>query len=257
VKQYFFVGDTHGDLDFVAAAINRAREHGAEIVQVGDWGFLWPDNDQLLPLANKLVAAGVTMRFVDGNHDNHPALRRLFCGANDRGVTIAPNVIYQPRGSVHEDVDGTRFLFLGGAPSIDRASRVAGVSWWPEEVIKMEELAWAREANGPIHVLVTHDANAMPPGFSAKGSATYQRQQQISMAGIDALICQHRPERHVHGHWHARYDREHANTGTITHGLGCNTMDSSYLDEATLLWSRGDAWTPWPKDYSGYWDYDE
>lgn len=238
-QPYLFLGDTHGDLKFVVAAAERARRHNAEIIQLGDWGFLWPDSDQLADLSEVLVAVGVTLRFLDGNHDCHPELRRLCDGTVDHGVTIAPNVIYQPRGSVHEDVDGTRFLFLGGAPSIDAGSREPGVSWWPEEVITDAEFQRAKRATGPIHVIVTHDACQLPPGFTPKGTLRYQAQQQTSMERVAALIRHHRPLRHFHGHWHVRHDLAHGN-GTVTHGLDCNQLDSSYLDDSTFLWSRAE-----------------
>jgi len=233
VKTYLFLGDTHGNLDFVENAAHLAHQHGAEIIQTGDFGFLWPANDQIDELSDVLVDLGVTLRFVDGNHDDHPRLRRL-SGSSRNGREIAPHVIYQPRGSVHEDEDGTRFLFLGGAPSIDRAFRVEGQSWWPEETITDDEHAIARSAKGPIHLLVTHDAPDYPPTFSAKGSPAYQRAQVRSMKIVDDLIRHHRPSLHAHGHWHVRYNRRH-HVGTIVVGLDRDKLD---LDDATLLWSR-------------------
>lgn len=240
MKGYLFVGDTHNDLDFATNAAWKAKQHAAEIVQVGDWGFIWPGDTQLEALSNVLVELDVTMRFCDGNHDDHAHLKKLRGRGLDRGLTIAPNVIYQPRGSVHQDDDGTRFLFLGGAPSIDRASRVEGESWWREETITETDFKRAKDAVGPVHVLVTHDAPDYPPGFSPKGSRAYRRQQVKSMQCVDALIRHHRPPLHVHGHWHTRYARQHP-VGTTVVGLNCNELDPAYLEEATLLWSRADA----------------
>lgn len=236
-KAYLFVGDTHNDLDFVESATRLARQHGAEIVQLGDWGFLWPGGDQLDELSDLLVGNGVTMRFIDGNHDDHPRLRKLRGRVRRAGATaIAPHVIYQPRGSVYEDEDGTRLLFLGGAPSIDRGLRTAGVSWWPEEVITEPEFCFARSAKGPIHVLVTHDAPTFPPGFSPKGSPSYQHDQLRSMRYVDELIRHHRPRLHVHGHWHTRATTSRG--ATRVEALDCNQLDSAYLSNSTLLWSR-------------------
>lgn len=231
MKNYVFVGDTHGDLEFVERAAMLAREHAAEMVQLGDWGFLWPGHDQLQELSDVLVGLGVTMRAIDGNHDDHPRLRKLV--RRNTAATIAPNVIYQPRGSVHQDEDGTRLLFLGGAPSIDRASRTPGRSWWPEETITDEEASRARSAKKPIHVLVTHDAPAFPPGFTPKGSPGYQREQRLSMDRINMLVKRHRPELHVHGHWHVRATT--FNEGTRVEALASNLQG---LAEAFLVWSR-------------------
>jgi hypothetical protein len=238
VRTYLFIGDTHGDLTFAKMAARFAQQHSAECVQLGDWGYVWPDSwpdspsTKLKALSDELTALGVAMRFIDGNHDDHPSLRML--SYKPVATTIAPNVIYQPRGSVHEDADGTRFLFLGGAPSIDRAMRTKGRSWWPEEVISDDEFDRAMSTVGPIHVLVTHDAPDFPPGFSPKGSPTYRKDQEASMQKIDALIRQHRPILHVHGHWHAHYVRRHE-SGTRIVGLDCN---SAPFNDAVLLWSR-------------------
>jgi calcineurin-like phosphoesterase family protein len=234
MKTYLFTGDTHNDLAFAESAAKLARQHDAELIQLGDFGFLWPGHDQLQDLSDMLVGLGVTLRAIDGNHDDHPRLRGYVktCIA----TLIAPNVFYQPRGSVHEDADGTRFLFCGGAPSIDRAGRVEGESWWPEETITEIEFARALSAEGPIHVLVTHDAPAFPPGFAPKGSPDYRRDQVLSMKRVDALIKRHRPPLHVHGHWHTRATTRRGTTRI--EALDCNQLDPAYLEDSVLLWSR-------------------
>ena len=164
---YLFVGDTHGDFEFVTRAIEHARRCSAEMIQLGDWGYIWPGSTKLKELSAMLVAQGVTMRFVDGNHDDHPKLRKLVSACAP--TTIAPRLIYQPRGSVHEDEEGTRFLFCGGAPSIDRAFRTKGRSWWPEEIITDTEIERTLSAPSPIHVLVTHDAPDFRPVSPPRG----------------------------------------------------------------------------------------
>lgn len=229
MKNYLFLGDTHGDLEFAVKAAELAAEHNAEIIQLGDWSFLWPRRDQLDALSKMLVAHGVVMRFIDGNHDDHPRLQAL-ADTNSRGpVTIAPNVIYQPRGSVHEDEDGTRFLFLGGAPSIDKAFRTPGKSWWPEETITDVEYQIALSDEGTVHVVVTHDAPEYPPGYGPAGDEGFVAKGVRSMGMIADILEHHEPEIHVHGHWHERYTRG------VTHGLDCN---HGTLKSATMLWQR-------------------
>jgi hypothetical protein len=230
-KTFLCIGDTHGDIAFATRAIEHARQYGAEVVQLGDWGFIFGNTSQVKQLSAVLVAYDVTMRFCDGNHDDHPRLRKYVSACV--ATTIAPRVIYQPRGSVYEDADGTRFLFCGGAPSIDRAYRTTGQSWWPEEVITKAELDIALAVPGPIHVLVTHDAPSLPPGFAPKGSPHYRREQELSMQYVAALIKKHRPSLHVHGHWHRHLDRMEFGTRSI--GLDCN---NARFEDAVLLWSR-------------------
>lgn len=236
---YLFLGDTHGDLDFVQEAAKLAAEHEATIIQVGDWGFLWPSQNQLPHLEKVLAMYGVTMRFIDGNHDDHPALKQKTTEALFKpmppggGFALTDHVVYHPRGAGFEDTDGTRFLFCGGAPSIDKWNRTEGRSWWPEEVISVENYNSCINMTGPFHVLVTHDAPDYPPGYSPAGEPAFREQSRDSMEKIRNLIEHHRPDIHVHGHWHYRYSTVH-NNGTITYGLGSNF----HFSDATMLWSR-------------------
>lgn len=131
MTNYLFVGDSHSDLDYIEEVADLAAEYDATIIQLGDFGFLWPsikhDCDVRLPwVSQALVRAGekhargpVTCRWIDGNHDYHPEIRKRL---KTQGPEFAPHLIHQPRGSTYTDEDGTRFLFLGGAPSIDKAS---------------------------------------------------------------------------------------------------------------------------------------
>jgi Icc-related predicted phosphoesterase len=232
MKNYLFLGDTHGDLDFAARGAELAAEHDAEIIQVGDWGFIWTHkmrtSSQVKQLSIELERAGekfakppVIMRFIDGNHDNHPVL----LGGSTQ---LAHNVIYQPRGSVHEDEDGTRFLFVGGAPSIDKDMRTPWISWWPEETITEADMRLALRATN-IDVLVTHDAPDYPPGFTPKGTPEFRQLSTQSMNDIRKLVRHHQPKLHIHGHWH------HAYVSGVTRGLDCNWAK---FNDSMYLWQR-------------------
>lgn len=260
MKSYLYLGDTHGDLDFVERAARVAAEYDAEIIQVGDWGMVWPHRNtktwdvedrtshQLAALSTVLSQAGevhakppVVMRFIDGNHDWHPKLAEyvemnsMACATlPGGGVQIAPSVIYQPRGSTHEDEDGTRFLFVGGAPSIDRVHRTKGFSWWPEEVISEQDFRSAMNADYPIHVLVTHDAPDYPPGYEPKGDLRHRTESADAMWKLRRLGDRFAPALHVHGHWHTRATT-HRGT-TRVEALHCN--HSRYFNDAVMLWSR-------------------
>lgn len=279
MKNYLFVGDTHGDLDFLQRAAEEAALHEAEIIQVGDWGFVWPRGQTLLnyvpELQRILTRAGemhaqppVTMRFIDGNHDHHVWLRERAEAFSDAGETLeggghlldpkCPNVIYQPRGSTYTDEDGTTFLFCGGAPSIDSQFRVDRKSWWrEEEVISDEEFQRCLDFEDTVHVLVTHDAPAFPIGYGPKGDYWFQERGERSMATVAAIAIQHRPELLVHGHWHTRHSTTlfgHAPTDvTRVEGLDCNY--AGRFEDAVLLWSRAhDKYEGRPAHEQSRWD---
>lgn len=231
-SNYLFLGDTHADLDFVVKACDIAAKNNAEIIQVGDFGFIWPnrgkyDENQLRTLSSVLVMHGVTMRFLDGNHDFHTKLKEL---APERVTTkLAPRVFYQPRGSTHVDEDGTKFLFMGGAPSIDKAFRRDGVSWWAEEEITEDDMGEALNHTS-ADVLVTHDAADYPPGFKPKGEPEFRVASKRSLNNIKELRTHLKPALHVHGHWH------HAYVDGVTRGLDCNY--ARYFNDSVYLWSK-------------------
>ena len=249
MKQYLFVGDTHGDMDFLQRAFERAREEEiTDVIQVGDFGFLFPKWDNLEYVSRLCAMYGVTLRFIDGNHDWHPELRRRQDMHSTACTTLpgggvplgAPeyreNVIYQPRGSTYVDIHGTRFLFCGGAPSIDWWNRIEGVSiWTAEEVISEEEFERTLYKHyGKVDVLVTHDAPEFPPGFGPKGDLQFQAKGARSMEMINTFLQEHAPDLHVHGHWHKRYTSKY--WGARVEGLDCNL--AHFIDDALLIWSR-------------------
>lgn len=53
--------------------------------------------------------------------------------------SIAENIIHLMRGEVY-DIDGFKFLSIGGAKSIDKAYRIPYIDWWPEEEISQAEI---------------------------------------------------------------------------------------------------------------------
>ncbi len=242
-SKYLFLGDTHGDCDFLECAMYLASEEGCqEIIQAGDWAFIWPKINQVSYLSTLLERYGLTMRFVDGNHDHHPALRELLDRAWSRFLhgeqltpnEISPGIFYQERGSVHIDTDDTRFLFCGGAPSIDKDIRLdRKLPWWSEEEITDQEFQLALDAQGPFHVLVTHDAPARPPGFATAGSKEFQVKGDRNLGIIAGLMEKHKPGLLVHGHWHHRYERSTGVTTVV--GLASNMQT---LEKASMIWSR-------------------
>ncbi len=233
-RRYLFLGDSHADIDFAEDAMHIAKlEECQEIIQLGDWGFHWPNKVQVNYLSVLLQRYNVTMRFIDGNHDNHDWLDTITPKNTRDSIAISPNLIYQPRGSVHVDEDGTRFLFVGGAPSIDKDYRTPGKSWWPQEALSEEQYQFALAAQGPFDVLVTHDVGEYPPGYGPKGTAEFLPLGKRSMEMMAGLAAKHVPTTHIHGHWHTRYDRHNGVTHTI--GLASNV---NRFSEAFMVWSK-------------------
>lgn len=198
------VGDTHHDFDWVRHVAHRAAAlNVGAVVQVGDFGY-FPGTDFgdafLTRLRTDLGWDTLPPWYVlDGNHDNIPALAALPRDAGGFGV-ITEHIRYVPRGH-RWTWSGTRFAALGGAISVDAATRVEGYNWWREESITYLQALSVIDA-GPTDVLLTHDAGScvpLRPGGKVDTASAGHR--GIIDEVIDALT----PQVHVHGHYHHGY----------------------------------------------------
>ncbi len=240
------VGDTHGDVPFLANACKYAVRHGADrIVQVGDWGYLWPGSkvDRLASITNVLAQFDLQMFFLDGNHEWFDRLEELGATAEaPEMVPLSDRVTYLSRGLTWE-WDGVKFMSLGGAYSIDRDVRTPWTSWWPRETIRYADVERAIDA-GHVDVMFTHDA---PEGVQAlrrflEKTTEYMRScygaswdykldpgsrenRKMLREAVDVV----RPSMLFHGHYHHGYKDllDGGSYVTSVIGLDCNGTGSN------------------------------
>jgi Icc-related predicted phosphoesterase len=148
------LGDIHGDTNVLKKAVHTANDVGAEaLIQVGDFG-MFKKSEPAFREAIKYNS--VPIYFIEGNHDDCQRwiqLREVTRIWEDR------NLFYVPRGTVME-IDGRMIAFMGGAASIDKATRLHEGWHWdqyenidPSEVLRLFENA----KDKTIDVLITHD----------------------------------------------------------------------------------------------------
>jgi hypothetical protein len=148
--------------------------------------------------------------FADGNHEDFGQLARMASDAVPGGrVAVRPNIWHLPRGHRWR-WHGRSWLACGGGVSLDRAGRVEGKDWWPQEEITGEQET-AVTAGGRADVMVCHDCPsavahsfARPPAWwapadLARNDAHRERLQRIA----DSV----RPAHLMHGHLHRAYQR--------------------------------------------------
>lgn len=110
-------------------------------------------------------------------------------------------------------------MFVGGAVSIDKAYRIEGYSWWPDEELSEEELTKivASYNHWKPKIMVTHECpesiaehvlhmasngrTKMLPEFASRTRQTFER-----------MFAIHKPELWVFGHWHIPFDYIHEGT---------------------------------------------
>lgn len=152
----FIYGDNHGMRSRMAEMLDRYNIRDATVLQIGDLGFA----HDLDALATMLRERNIVMHALRGNHDN-PA---WFDGSR-----VWDNLVLHADYDIVE-VEGVRFLLVGGAISVDRCHREEGETYWPDEApVWRPELAALAMLQNP-HVICTHSAPFEAPPFGNKGT---------------------------------------------------------------------------------------
>lgn len=216
-KRVLIAGDWHGDTKRMRAAVHAASVYSCDaILHVGDLGILWPDESPKtfdLPLVEELEKNGnIPFIFIDGNHDNHAALRNAYDPDGHGFVEVLPGIWWASR-AVRWNWSGVTFAGLGGAYSVDREHRRDGESIWVEvEEVRPDDIAALGSVSGgaaPVDVLLTHD---VPFGVPAKSTMTLDRwiedAAEVSRHLLREAVENVLPKLVFSGHWHQRLSHD-------------------------------------------------
>jgi hypothetical protein len=241
------VGDTHGDLQFLRAALEEFREQGVEVViQLGDFGFLWQngshDRAALAALDAQLVQNGQTLHWLDGNHEYFTMLYSI--PASDDGLRwVTPNIAHLPRGHRTTLLSGKSLAILGGGNSIDIHHRREGTSVWKEESVTEADLTQLGTEHADI--LLAHDAPMDVPAIDTRLAQTSHYWPTGSLAYAEAgRRMYHRgfmavkPAIFMGGHYHFFIDQVveyNAGNDTFTTRVIVLDRDGAPLHESTAI----------------------
>lgn len=209
MARLLYLGDIHGrtnDLGRITMSCDmRLEKHGEQsaIIQVGDFGFGFSDRAMTKWLEKRARRTYKTPIYTCmGNHDNWDLLYEMW---KEQGqpdlVELVPdsNCFYVHRGSLVE-IQGISHLFLGGAESIDKFSRIEGRDWWATEQPDKSEFDRFFDLfdNEKPNTVVTHEAPLRVELYRMR------RNQSITAGGLEAVykMSKHRPRRHYFGHHH-------------------------------------------------------
>lgn len=207
------VGDSHGNSAWMHdVVIPRAVEMGAtKLLQVGDFGFIWPSPNYLRTLDKldrALSRAGLDLHFLPGNHEDFSKIAllasRQHAVSPEGHVPFRPHIFYTGRVSAWS-WNGRRCAVVGCATSVDRHLRISGRSWWPEEALTPADVTAAR-ALRRTEILFTHDCPVQNP-FSLLPDADSLAHRQT----VTDIARELRPSVWFHGHYHhfANYPFQH------------------------------------------------
>jgi len=141
----FITGDTHGSIDI--HKLNKYNFNDSSLTKndyliiCGDFGLAWFGNDKEDEYWQKwLNNKNFTTLFIDGNHENHNKLDNMPVEIWNGGKIhrLKDSVIHLMRGQIFE-IDGLKFLTMGGAESHDKEYRKENISWWSREMPSDDE----------------------------------------------------------------------------------------------------------------------
>lgn len=221
-----FVGDWHQDSMYAIKALKQMRLDGVKTVyHTGDFMYVGKGMKPFLKAVNDYAKLGdMTVYFVDGNHEDH--VRLLSLKHKDGLGWLESNVAHIERGHRWE-IDGLRFLGLGGATSLDKHYRTEGVDWFPEEAVSYAQ-AVSVMAGGETDVLISHDCPHIVriPGLNDALWRPDALEVAIGHRKIMTEVVQAVNPTHIfHGHFHTKYVAEvqlESGLYCLVNGLDCN-----------------------------------
>lgn len=229
--RFGIVGDLHGNEKYASYVLNLMGDRKiSHVIVLGDFG-LWThvaDGQAFLDTVQSAAEANNLSVFaVGGNHENWDHWNWFVENLpRHKGMAmVRRRVLLAPKA--HEfRMAGKQFVIAGGAVSIDREERMAkerGGLWhqrdfgwtvdmgkgvgartlyWPNEELTDEDVARIKRFP-KADILLTHDCSNHTPFY---GRLKPDEASEIHRKRIDEVIGAVKPQIHLHGHMHTKYD---------------------------------------------------
>lgn len=259
IDTVMLLGDTHGNARWTCAVIDQAYRLGVDgILQLGDFGY-WPRDEWgqrfVAWVEQTLTDYDLPLWFIDGNHEDHAALKSATAIPGPLAVTS--HITYLPRGT-RWTWGGRTWLVIGGASSVDRDARTKGVDWFPEETLTPAQQDRII-ADGHANIVVAHDAPWgvrylanqyklwLTPDNRGGWPADALRDSDAHMRRMTTIALALKPDLWFHGHHHIKYDEcgvelEPGTEPLDVHGLDC---DGHALEKSALIVDGYGNIVPW------------
>lgn len=214
-KPIYIVGDVHGRFDLLQQEIKRLDLRDCIIICVGDLniGFAYPidppKEHRIHAQQNEWFARRNIMFYsIRGNHDDP----KFFTG----DTRVVHNNFELLEDYTTLELNGEKFLFIGGAISVDRKAmnnrnrpyRREGFTYWADEIIVLRP-----ELLVPCDVLITHTAPTWIGPLDKEGIRSIVNYDIVDptlwdeciaeRCIVDTIIKEVRPKTHYCGHFHS------------------------------------------------------
>lgn len=160
----FFTGDIHGQPWNIVHFCKRRKPRKEDVIIIlGDVGANYYGDDRDDSMKEVLAKLEPTIFCIHGNHEQRPAnfpsyVLTDWCGGKVWQEEAYPNLLFAKDGEIF-DIQGLKYLVIGGAYSVDKYYRLSrGYGWWPDEQPSEETKAFVEQQirEKPFDVILTH-----------------------------------------------------------------------------------------------------
>lgn len=160
----FFTGDIHGSPSKIKDFCDKAEVTETDtIIILGDVGANYYGNGRDDYMKSVLSELQPTILCIHGNHEQRPYNingyeQREWNGGKVWFQQQYPNILFAADGEIF-NLNGIRYLVIGGAYSVDKFYRLShGYGWWTDEQPSDEIKAYVESQikNHPFDVVLSH-----------------------------------------------------------------------------------------------------
>jgi predicted phosphodiesterase len=228
-KSIILIGDIHGNFSELIHDIKRYKHGNSYLIQVGDFGigFHSPNyyKEILTKLNNILVSTDNHLFVIRGNHDSPEFFKTTNNPFNLSNITLLEDYS-------ELELLGKKFLFVGGAISIDRVQRVEGRSWWADENFVLRDEESFPYENSQYDIVVAHTRPGVAGTFKGFGNIAGWFDNDITLKDelikesedMDKLWELTKPCEFYYGHFHQSQVSEYQGTT-----FRCLDIDEHYM----------------------------
>lgn len=161
------------------------------ILCVGDCGFginLDTEDKLVKSIEDKLTDSGCALLVCRGNHDN-PVYFKDYSYINRQNASI---YLVEDYGKII--LNGKKFLFIGGAVSIDRVDRINAKTktpvWWSDEILSYKDCSDEQK----VDIVVSHSAPSFcaPLGFNSTVKHYIKLEKDLGLEYLEGQLLQER-----------------------------------------------------------------
>ena len=216
MKQIYIVGDNHGKYDAMFRFIEAYGIKDCILIHVGDGGEGFVPYDKQIRQFNhyndRFKSKGIEYLSIRGNHSD-PAYF-------DGSVNLSHFKLLKDYHT--QIINDERFLFVGGAISIDRKIRSEGFSYWKDEPFVLD-----KSKIEECDVLITHSAPIWLGEFTKRGILSWCEKDEFlwrdcvkERDDLAMLYELAKPKKAFCGHFHCSLKQEYNGcVATILHEL--------------------------------------